>query len=155
MKKIDLSEIIDALEMSSIDFTTFLNTNTYETIYISEMEKANYSFYDEEEEKPEWVKETVELFDDIFYGDDWIAIETYPYISDYNLLEDFCYGIEDDEISETLLVAINGRGAFRRFKYFAEKLGIINDWYDYKHKEYRKLAIQWCEENDIIFFEKK
>ena len=47
--------------------------------------------------------------------------------------------------------AIRGRGAFRRFRNLAERLGIIDKWYDYKEKEQKQLAIEWCEENGFNY----
>ena len=41
--------------------------------------------------------------------------------------------------------AIRGRGAFRRFRNLAEQ------WYDYKEKEQKQLAIEWCEENGFNY----
>ncbi|MDY2595740.1 MAG: hypothetical protein SOW34_12825 [Oliverpabstia sp.] len=47
--------------------------------------------------------------------------------------------------------AIRGRGAFRRFRNLAERLGIIDEWYDYKEKEQKQLSIEWCEENGFNY----
>jgi hypothetical protein len=152
MKKVDLSLIIDAFSMSGIDYTTYFNINTYEVRTISEMEKSDYGIYSEKEDVPEWIEDTVKFLDELIYDEDWIVVDIDPY-QGYKILEKFCYQIEDDDLSEIISVAIRGKGAFSRFRYFAEKHDLLNDWYDFEQSEYKKLAILWCEENDVSFYE--
>lgn len=45
--------------------------------------------------------------------------------------------------------AISGNGAFRRFKDIIERYDIENQWYDYRDKSLKKLAVDWCNENNI------
>ena len=47
--------------------------------------------------------------------------------------------------------AIQGRGAFRRFKDTAFDLGIDQQWYAYQADAYKRIAARWCEENDIEY----
>ncbi|SEA94884.1 Uncharacterised protein family (UPF0158) [Oribacterium sp. KHPX15] len=49
--------------------------------------------------------------------------------------------------------AIQGRGAFRRFKDTVYDLGIDQKWYDYQAKAYKRIATRWCEANDIEYEE--
>ncbi len=152
MKEINLSTIIDALSMGGRGFTTYFNTDTYEVRTIIEMEKLDYGIYSEKEDIPEWIEDTIKFLDEIFYNENWIVIDVNPY-QGYRILEKFCYKMEDDDLSETLSVIIRGKGAFSRFRYFAEKHDILNDWYGFEHNEYKKTAILWCEENDVYFYE--
>ncbi len=47
--------------------------------------------------------------------------------------------------------AIRGRGAFRRFKDGIRQMGIEEQWYDYQGDAYKRMAIEWCEENGIEY----
>jgi hypothetical protein len=42
-----------------------------------------------------------------------------------------------------------GKGAFRRFKDPAERTGVLDKWYEYKEKEIKEIARQWCNENGV------
>jgi hypothetical protein len=48
--------------------------------------------------------------------------------------------------------AIRGKGAFRRFKDTAARLGVLNEWYRYLAAAYRREARAWCEANGIVWW---
>jgi hypothetical protein len=48
-----------------------------------------------------------------------------------------------------LYIAIQGRGAFRRFKDEISELGIEKQWYEYKDKKIKDLVIEWCKEQHL------
>jgi hypothetical protein len=50
-----------------------------------------------------------------------------------------------------LLRAIQGRGAFRRFKDLAGRLGLLEAWYEHQRKQLEVIAIDWCRENGISY----
>jgi len=72
-------------------------------------------------------------------------------INEYRIMEDFSKSIEDPRISEELSNAIKGRGAFRRFKDNIVRLGIADRWYNYKEEAFKRIAIEWCEDNNIDY----
>jgi hypothetical protein len=47
--------------------------------------------------------------------------------------------------------AIDGRGAFRRFRNALNYHGIENDWYDYKFEALCRIAREWCEFHKIQY----
>lgn len=47
--------------------------------------------------------------------------------------------------------AIQGRGAFRRFRDMIIKMGIEQVWYDFKADTYKRKAARWCEEKGIEY----
>ena len=54
---------------------------------------------------------------------------------------------------EELASAIQGKGAFRRFKDTVIRLGIDQEWYDFQSAEYKRKAARWCEDNGIEYEE--
>ena len=71
-------------------------------------------------------------------------------IRDYDIMEDFVdmlSGAAHDRLSS----AIQGRGAFRRFKDAVIKMGIDQEWYDFQADAYKRKAIRWCEDNEIEY----
>ena len=50
-----------------------------------------------------------------------------------------------------LEMAINGRGAFRRFKDTVNRYGIEDQWYAFRDAGYAAVARRWCEENDVEY----
>ena len=111
---------------------------------------------DKETGEIEWVsdmamtqKEQEEIYDRLdehgFY-----RLPTSFEIRDYDIMEDFVdmlSGAAHDRLSS----AIQGRGAFRRFKDTVIKMGIDQEWYDFQADAYKRKAIRWCEDNGIEY----
>ncbi|MFO7656266.1 MAG: UPF0158 family protein [Bacteroidales bacterium] len=57
---------------------------------------------------------------------------------------------ETDENRDRLLDAIIGRNAFSRFKDKLFRMGILEQWYEFKGREDRKEALEWLLENELI-----
>ena len=74
-------------------------------------------------------------------------------IDDYGLMADFIEEKTDGEAKEWLSNAIRGKGAFHRFRVTLERFDLLDTWYDYQDAEHRMLAIEWCEDNGIIYEE--
>lgn len=74
-------------------------------------------------------------------------------INEYNMMEEFCFSVQDSKSQEALLRAIRGKGAFRRFKDKVFNVGLEQDWYDYRDKCYRQIVIDFCEQNDLEYAE--
>ena len=60
-----------------------------------------------------------------------------------NLTED-----EIDELFEESIILPT-----RRFKDYCFQLNIIQDWYRFKEKKYKEIAIEWCKQNGLKYKE--
>jgi hypothetical protein len=81
----------------------------------------------------------------------WIAAPSQNDIGEYDILSDFADSITNPRKNEQLSVALNGRGAFWRFKDTVYHVGLADEWFAFKHQAYEKLAGEWCIENDIPY----
>ena len=131
---IKLNDIIDALEFVNIGMETYAYYNPKENkiFYIDE-----YNTFDDNEDLIE----------------ESISLPSKFYIDEYSMMEEFIETVEDIKLYNQLCIAINGAGAFRRFKDTCINFDIIDDWYKYRDEKYRELAINWCEENNIEYEE--
>lgn len=66
-------------------------------------------------------------------------------------MEEFCGSIKNDRVSNALYSSIQGRGAFRRFKDTIIRFGVEDDWYKFREEALKQIAIEWCEENEIMY----
>lgn len=67
--------------------------------------------------------------------------------------EDYCYSQEDEKLRDKLCYAIDGKGAFRRFKDLIIRYGLEDDWDAYRFKALCEIAREWCEFNNIEYKE--
>ena len=136
MKKLDLNMVAGEFDMISSETHLFYNKETGEFDFYNEcmdMEDDNIEKYD---------------------GNEWVAAPNQRDLNEYSIMEDFIYTVSDSHKKELLSVAIEGRGAFRRFRDTLYRVDLVDEWYSYKHDTFVELAREWCERNGIDYIEK-
>ena len=131
---VTLSKIIDGLEMVDDINDCYYNLNKDE-IFLSNI--GEYGDLSEDE------------IDKLF--EESIILPTQYEIHEYQIMVEFIDTIEDLEINNNLQRLIQGRGAFRRFKDYCAEMNMIQDWYDFRNKKYKQIAIEWCEQNKLEY----
>ncbi len=84
-------------------------------------------------------------------------VRVYPTSSDrdWRVMSQFIdEEVEDPVVQNRLREAIDGSGAFRRFKQVISEEGLKEQWYTYKERANREEAIRWLEANSLISGEK-
>lgn len=152
--KAKLKDILEEMEFQIEGHLSFINTKTGEVISVSQDDLR-----DAEDDKPidnlhEWQLENLEIANDIIENyKDYKELPTKYEINEYEMMEDFCLAINDERIQSNLLNTIKGKGAFRRFKDKVIELEIERDWYNFREKRYRQLAVEWCQINEVEFID--
>ena len=59
------------------------------------------------------------------------------------------YSIADEKVREDLCRAIQGSGAFRRFKDGIRRHGVEQQWYTFRDRALKEEVEGWCEVNGI------
>jgi len=93
------------------------------------------------------------LAGEVLESDDYIELPTKFDIHEYSIMEKFCLSLNDEELSDKMYHAIKEKGAFRRFKDNIYEYGIEEDWYRYRREAFKRIAINWCEDNNIPYVE--
>lgn len=139
--KVKLSVILDAIEMADDNYTYFLDLETGESVFlVDELITGldNEGLEDEIDENPER----------------YLRLPTKFEIHEYHIMEEFIWTLKGEKANK-LEYAIQGRGAFQRFKNAVNRMGISQQWYDFQEKYYRKLAIEWCRDHGLEYTEEK
>jgi hypothetical protein len=68
-------------------------------------------------------------------------------------MERFCLSVDKEQHRKRLLDAISGKGAFRRFKDMAHRLGVIQDWYRYRDAAIEKIAAEFLDGEGIPYID--
>lgn len=151
----DLNELVEQMDMQFEEYRTFVNKENSVIFNVSadklrDVEDGEIvSPYDGYQD---WEKEELRDCEAIIDDNEiYIEIPSKYDIHEYNIMEEFCLSIDDNKLSDELYYAIKGSGAFRRFKDMVFRYDIADDWYQYCDNKYRKIAIEWCEENDIDY----
>ena len=136
---INLQIIIDGLEMVDDMNRVFFDTETNDTVYLSDSD-------------PSLTADTAELME--ANPSRFIPLPTQREINEYGMMRDFVDSLLDGDQKFTLAVAISGRGAFRRFLTTVHHFDLEESWYAFRDKEYARVARRWCEDNDVEYYQK-
>jgi Uncharacterised protein family (UPF0158) len=116
-----LNEIIDALEMLSMtgNFSrSFVNMHTGRVVNL--FEGKDFSDVEDEDLEGEWIP------------DHYASLPDREELNEYEIMETFCVSITNEKIQEDLLSAIQGKGAFGRFKTAIHCHNIEKKWYNFR-----------------------
>jgi|LSQX01.3.fsa_nt_gb aminoglycoside 6'-N-acetyltransferase I len=133
---LNLNKVAEEFEMISYETHLYFNKKTGEFEYHSD-------FMD---------SDTVDA--EMFEEDFRIAAPTPNDIDEYNIMVRFTKTVTEPRINELLCVALEGRGAFRRFKDTLHRVGLVDEWLAFKRDAYIDIARDWCEENGITYLDK-
>ncbi len=80
----------------------------------------------------------------------YLRIEAAPPREQYRWMEKFVATVEDDSLRERLLIAIDGKGAFRRFKdVLSHYPGERERWFSYRSRHVYAYINEWLTKNHI------
>jgi hypothetical protein len=138
--KIGLDELYDAMENSSYEFEYYLDLGTGEILFVSE-----------DMDDVETVKMKNQIEEELDRYEPIPKAESYE---GYRDMQAFIATVEDDHLAELLEVAINGKGAFRRFKdvllnYPEER----ERWFQFKDDRMKERALEWLDDIDVTLVE--
>lgn len=129
--------MIDAFEMDYYFQRSFLNRNDGQIVSLTDEE--DLSDVDEEVE-------------DDFIPEHYLPLPEKDEINEYSIMEKFCCSIDDEKIKDKLLYAIQGKGAFGRFRTLIHNYEIEEHWYRFKHARLKEIAIEFCEFHNIPYY---
>jgi hypothetical protein len=148
-----ISDIVDALQMQFDEQGTYLNLDTGEVEVVStsllrEAEEAEEAEDDEseQEEDDEW-----ELAKRIVSTDRFLRLPDKFEVNEWELMHDFALSAKPESLSQELLRALHGKGAFRYFKDVVQNRKLEQKWYAFRDEALKQVAIDWCKENKLAW----
>lgn len=166
---IDLNELQFAYESHSYEMTHYLDKETGDILLVSEdarslLEEAYANLNDEEittdklkdelecMDVQDWMQEMVLIADRVEegFGTQIVEIPQSSSHEGYRDMEDFIETVEDPALAKLLTVAIDGRGAFRRFK------DVLYDypeewerWFAFQSARVRQRVLGWLDSEGV------
>lgn len=139
--KVKLEDIIEAMEFAGMETEYYYDTQNEKVVML-------FDGMVDGEDNPK-------LFEDIKEGfvEDYIPLPGQYDINEYRIMEEFIYELPAGKNQDVLAGAIQGRGAFRRFKDKLYDLNLEKQWYQYRDEAYEKIARQWSERHKIDLVE--
>lgn len=145
-----LSDIVDGMEMQSDEMTAYFHRPTGRVVAIREE-----AFMAADDDDPEFAEDEefaearAILNDEDAVERNYLALPDRFEIDEYGMMERFASGVAHENERDQLLSALNGKGAFRRFKDTVVRLDLAKLWYAAREQEYERVAREWCEAHGI------
>ena len=155
--RVKISDIINIISFQSYNTSYYLDREKGEPFLVSKEQLRAAEEDAELEDYPEWEREQIKLAREILTdkkGERYILIPGKFVSHEHSTMENFCFSLDDDEVSRALLQAIIGAGAFSRFNNCIHRYGVADDWYKYRYNSMKRIVIDWCEANNIKYMEK-
>ena len=135
--KVYLREVLDALDAAT-DSTVFVFSKRRNRVLLF----VEGSLADD-------LEENITLEDALNDPDRYIPLPREYEIHEYQIMENFVNSLENEDAACELLHAMQGKGAFRRFKEMLSLLSLEDRWYNHREEAYEKIAVEWCVKNGI------
>jgi len=129
---VDLAKLVDAFTMQSHDIPYYLNCETGDIFPLIEG------------------MEEYEMREEIEDSDNYIPLPSQYELNEYEIMEEFV-SLQAPKMQKILTMAIEGKGAFRRFKNTVQEYGIDTQWYAFQREKLKEKAIEWCRDNDLVY----
>ena len=155
MQPVSLKKIADQLDYFVDDWKHYLNKKTGDIVeiqmeYLSIAEESGDD--DDFSEYKDWEQDAIrEAVDLVENWGDYVELPDREEVNEYRIMENFCYSQEDDKLRDKLCYAIDGKGAFGRFRDAIIKLGIEKEWDLYKYQKVCEIVREWCEFHEIDY----
>ena len=147
--KVDLEMIASAMDdVARVDMNYYLDKETGEVIFLLE-EVSRYVEEEDENLRKElldWQKKDIKVAQNILFKnpDRYIYIPEGSPCNGYHLMVEFNETIEDDLLRDKLNIALDGKGAFRRFKnVIADYPDYREKWFTFRDEKINKKVIEW------------
>jgi len=84
------------------------------------------------------------------FGERFIRVPTQESRDGYRDMAEFAEAVGDRHLQELLSVALNGKGAFRRFKdVLADYPDTRKRWFEFSEQKVRERILEWLESEEI------
>lgn len=141
--KVDLRDVIEAIEFENELLTHYYNKKTGIIIYkedksTREVDKDNIESYEP------WKRELImELKDLEENPEDYIKLPGYEELNEGKMMKKF--------MAENSLKCNESEEEIEKLKKVIESKGLLSEWYDFREDLEKSIAVSWCEENNIIY----
>ncbi|MEH7013161.1 UPF0158 family protein [Neobacillus niacini] len=152
--QVKLKDIIEEMEIQFEESRSLFNIQTGEIVLVTSEDLRAVEDEKPFDHLPEWEQENRIIAIDVVENfENYIELPTKYEVNEYEIMENFCLTLSDQRKQESLLRAIKGKGAFRRFKDKIIHFDMEDQWYSYRDERFKQIAIEWCQENKINFIE--
>lgn len=85
----------------------------------------------------------------VLESDDYIELPESGEVDTWSLMEAFALARPNAALRDQILEAIDGRGAFRRFKDLVDHIDLLDQWYAFRDAAFEEAAAEFLEFHEV------
>ena len=148
---ISLRNMVDEMQMFSDSISGYLNKTTGKITLLEDDDVSKVMDGIDIDDYTGWEKGHFQELDMILNSADYLKLPSKYDIHEYQLMKKYCYSIEDEALRREFLDGISAKGAFRMFRNLIYRYGLEDDWFKFRDEAFKKIAIDWLEENGLPY----
>lgn len=147
---VSLSEVIEELMLQTDTSRAFVNRLTGEVLSCND-EQISVAKAEADEAAPQWMRPELPKIREALREEHWLPLPTKHDIHEWDIMRQFADEQQDGNVGRELHAAIHGAGAFRRFRQALSRLGIEQQWYRFRNRQFEEMAKEWLAEMGFEF----
>jgi uncharacterized protein UPF0158 len=151
LPRVKLRDVIEAMDLPNQDWQSYLNRDTGEIVTITDEERDLVEEGEDLGDLPDWQREALPKAREAVESDRYLLLPGSFEIHEWSIMERFGQGRPSARQRDELLDCLHGRGAFRMFKSAIRRLGIEQEWYQFRDSAFEGIAKDWLEANGIEY----
>ena len=148
---VSLREVVGELEIVPDEYTVYINIQSGELVGVGPDEMRAAESAEDLDQFPEWRRQAVMTAKEILSTAYYLPLPSRFDIHEWEIMRQFCLAMENEDVSQDLLHAINGSGAFRRFGMLIDRYGLEQEWHRFYQQALTDIATEWLEDNGIAY----
>jgi uncharacterized protein UPF0158 len=148
---VSLPAVASEMDLPNDDWTAYLNRRTGELVTVTDEDARAAEDEAADDDLPDWQAERIPKVREVLASDDFLPLPSRFDINEYRIMERFCHQVTDPKVRADLLRAIQGAGAFGRFKTLAQHCGLVDEWHTFRDRAIANIAAAWLEANGIAY----
>ncbi len=148
---VKLSDVVEAIESPSEDWHSYLNRDTGEIVTVSDDERRLVEGDESLDDVPAWQQESLPKVRDALASDRFVMLPGRFDVHEWSIMEQFARERPDSGQADALLDALHGRGAFRMFRSTLRRLGLDDDWHQFRASALEAIAKDWLHTQGIAY----
>ncbi|MCC5870871.1 MAG: hypothetical protein JJU22_00590 [Gammaproteobacteria bacterium] len=147
---VKLRDVAQEMQISGDFLTCYINVKTGELVSLSE-ETMRYVDEEDTEWMHQWQLDEVVVARKVLESDDYIELPESGEVDNWSLMEAFALARPNAALREQILEAIDGRGAFRRFKDLVDHIDLLDQWYAFRDAAFEEAAAEFLEFHEVPY----
>ena len=145
---VKLRDVAQEMQVSGEFQSCYINLKTGELVSLSE-ETMLYVDEEDTDEMHQWQLDEIRMASKVLESEDYVELPKSTEVDNWSLMEAFALSRPNETHREQILEAIEGRGAFRRFKHLLDRIDLRDEWFTFRDQAFEHAAADFLELREV------